>query len=188
MSDLLAALADSGGFCPDPRFVQPAALPPVAAPADPITEAQAGGYAAGFAEAEAAGVVRLGEALAARGKIELALALVDANVNEGLNQRLQQTVATLCGEVFAIAARDPDYLAKRIDAAAALLARAEDGRVLRLHPDDIALLAGALPEGLPVEPDPTLPPGSLRIEGTAGGIADGPEIWQRALAEALAQC
>lgn len=188
MSDLLAALANGGGFSVDPRFVPTLTSPHNLVPADPIAEAHAEGYAAGFIEAEAAGAIRLEEALAARGKIELAFARVDADVNEGLNRRLQQTVATLCGEVFAVAARDPDHLAKRIDAAAALLARAEDGRVLRLHPDDMALLADALPEGLPVEPDPALTPGSLRIEGTAGGIADGPEDWQRTLAGALAQC
>jgi flagellar assembly protein FliH len=59
--------------------------------------------------------------------------------------------------------------------------------VLRLHPDDIALLGKGLGD-YPVEPDAGLLPGSLRIEGANGGVCDGPEIWQRGLSEALSQC
>ena len=189
MSELpFAALADTRGFRPDQRFLERGVVPTRSAPADPLAEAHALGYAAGAAEADAAAAARIAAALAGREAIELALTGASAACEEALRQRLHATVAALCGEVFAVAARDPEALTKRIAAASALLARADDGRVLRLHPGDIALLGGALPEGLPVEPDPALTPGSLRIEGAHGGVADGPELWQRSLAEALAQC
>jgi len=69
-----------------------------------------------------------------------------------------------------------------------MLARADDAAVLRLHPDDLALIVARLPAGLPVEPDPALERGALRLEGSAGGVEDGPAQWRRALAEALGPC
>ena len=69
-----------------------------------------------------------------------------------------------------------------------MLARADDERVLRLHPDDLALIAGQLPEGLPVLADPVLERGGLRVETSNGGVEDGPEQWRRAIAEALSAC
>lgn len=182
------ALAKRGGFCADLRFSGTAACPLKPASADPVVEAHATGFAAGFAEAEAAGAALLEAALENRSAIDLALVRANAELEEALRQRLHATVEGLCREVFSLAARDPDWLTSRIAAAAALLARADDQRVLRLHPDDIAVLGPALPDGLPVEPDPMLTPGSLRIEGTAGGVSDGPEVWQRSLVEALGQC
>jgi flagellar assembly protein FliH len=189
MSELpFAALAAHGGFSPDPRFADSAIASPKAVTIDPVAEAHSAGYAAGFTKAEAATAAQMEAALVKRAAIDLALIRANAELEEALRQRLQATVEVLCGEVFAVAARDPDWLASRIAAAATLLARADDQRVLRLHPDDIALLGPALPDGLPVEPDPMLTPGSLRIEGTAGGVSDGPEVWQRSLIEALGQC
>lgn len=190
MSELpFAALAARGGFCPDPRFAASAPVAVVEAePDDPVATARSEGFAAGFAEASAVAEQHLGEVLAAREAIGLALVRCNAALEEQLRQRLQATVEALCGEVFAIAARDAQGLSNRIARAATLLARADDGRVLRLHPDDIAVLGSALPAELPVEPDLTLARGALRIEGGLGGVEDGPEIWRRALAEALAQC
>ncbi len=85
-------------------------------------------------------------------------------------------------------ALDPAALAARVERAAAMLARADDERLLRLHPDDLALVAARLPEGLEALPDPALERGALRIESTAGGVEDGPSHWRRAIAEALAGC
>ena len=72
--------------------------------------------------------------------------------------------------------------------AAAMLARADDDRVLRLHPEDIRLIGKRLPEGLEVVPDPALERGALRVETASGGVEDGPSHWRRAIAEALSQC
>jgi flagellar assembly protein FliH len=188
MSELpWAALAERGGFSADPRFASDAAASLKPVPVDPLAEAHAAGFAAGFAEAEAAAAAQLETAMVGRAAIDLALVKANAELEEALRQRLRATVEALCGEVFALAARDPDWLSRRIAAAAALLARADDDRLLRLHPSDIALLGDAVSD-LPVEPDPALAPGSLRIEGPNGGVSEGPEVWQRSLAEALSQC
>ena len=69
-----------------------------------------------------------------------------------------------------------------------VLARADDDKLLRLHPDDLKLVARNLPKGLEVLEDSTLERGALRIESQAGGVEDGPVHWRRAIAEALAQC
>ena len=150
--------------------------------------AYAEGLAAGFAEARAeAEAARLAET-AARQRIHLALAKLDAEQEETLRQRLTATVEALCEAALSPLVLDREALAARVVRAATMLARADDVAVLRLHPDDIALIGQQLPEDLTVEPDPALERGALRLEGGAGGIEDGPAQWRRALAEALRQC
>jgi len=80
---------------------------------------------------------------------------------------------------------DQAALARRVEVAAGMLARAADERVIRLHPEDLALVGARLPEDWHFEPDPGLERGALRVEGAAGGVEDSPAIWLRALSEAL---
>ena len=194
MSSLpLAALAQGSGFARDARFAEraaaPAPPPPVEPdPGDPLAQAWADGFAAGEAEAHAAADARRAAEDAARGRLELSFARLDADLTERLRDRLHATVQALCEATLAPLALDPALLAHRAERAAAMLARAEDDRVLRLHPDDLALIAGQLPAGTPASPDPQLERGTLRIETSQGGVEDGPEHWRRAIAEALARC
>ena len=185
----LAALAQRSGFAPDPRFAgrhMPAAAAPV--PDDPLARARAEGYAAGCAETQQAADHAATESAAARSRIELALARLDTEQTEQLRQRLFAAIEALCEASLAPLRLDPDALAARVNRAAAMLARADDDRVLRLHPADLALVADRLPEGLEVRPDPALERGALRLETANGGVEDGPAHWRRATAEALAQC
>ena len=76
----------------------------------------------------------------------------------------------------------------RIERAVALLRRRQDESRVRLHPEDLALVAGRLPEGLMLEADPTLERGALRVETADGGVEDGPSQWRAILAEALGTC
>ncbi len=182
----------SSGFASDPRFAaQPAARPapqPEAEAPDPLALAWAEGYDHGRAEAEAEAQARAAEDDAARARIELSLARLDAELAEQLRQKLYATVEALCEAAIAPLALDPAALAVRVERAAAMLARADDERLLRLHPDDLPLIAARLPEGLDVLPDPALERGALRIESISGGVEDGPAHWRRAIAEALEQC
>lgn len=188
MSSLpFAELAAGSGFVCDPRF-SAASLPRPAEPDDPIAQAWQDGYAAGFAEAEAAAHARMHADDAARARIELALARLDADHAEQLRQKLFVTVEALCETALAPLALDRDALIARIGRAAAMLARADDERVLRLHPDDLALVGPRLPPGLEAHGDPALERGALRVESSNGGVEDGPAHWRRAIAEALAQC
>lgn len=188
MSSLpFAALAEGGGFIADARFVV-AAAPPPSDPVDPLDQAWQEGFAAGRAEAEAEAQAREEAEGAARDKLARSFARLDTDQAERLRGRLVETVAALCEASLAPLALDPDLLTRRAAAAAAMLARADDDRVLRLHPEDLALIAAQLPADLPVEADPALERGALRIDGAQGGVEDGPENWRRAIAEALARC
>ena len=184
-----AAIAVSGGFAADRRFTPMAkAVPPPAAVEDPLSAAWAEGFSAGATTAEAEAQVRTDTQAAALGRIELAFARLDGAQEEALRQRLHETVSALCEAAIAPLALDPEALARRVAHAAAMLARADDDRLLRLHPDDLALIDARLPKGLAVKPDPALPRGALRMETQSGGIEDGPGQWHRAIAEALARC
>lgn len=183
-----AAIAASEGFAPDRRFAKRATPPPPIAVADPVATAWAEGYAEGSATAEAQALALAESHAAALGRIDLAFARLDTEQEEALRQRLQETVTALCEAAIAPLALDPEALARRVARAAAMLARADDQRLLRLHPLDLALVAARLPEGLAVEPDPALERGGLRMETQSGGIEDGPGRWHRAITEALAQC
>ena len=107
---------------------------------------------------------------------------------EALRQKLVVTVTALCEAALAPLALDRDALLRRVEAATAMLARADDDKVLRLHPEDLVLIAKHLPQGLEALADPALERGALRIETPAGGVEDGPAHWHRAITEALAQC
>lgn len=181
-----------GGFREDRRFVRgiaPPAPPPSALPAEDLeTRAFAAGYAQGASDAEAA----LADAIAAKdaacARIELAFGRLDAELKVQLEARLRDTVLALCAPLLGEFAVDPEALAHRVRIAAGMLARAADERVIRLHPEDLALLAARLPEDWHFEPDPALERGALRVEGAAGGVEDGPATWARALSDALASC
>lgn len=198
------SLADLGhlasSFAEDRRFFRALSVPdaPAAPPmepdpipdesADPVADAWADGYARGMGEAQEAAAQIIAEREAAQTRIELALSKLDLAMQSDLKDRLRETVIALCEAAIAPAALDPDGLTRRVEMAAAMLARAEDARVIRLHPEDLALIAARLPEDWHFEPDASLERGSVRVEGAAGGVEDGPEQWRRAIAEALRQC
>ncbi len=182
-----AALAERGGFVSDPRFAA-AAKPQEPAPGDPLASAWEDGYTAGLVAAGTAAAAHADIEGAACERIELALARLDGELTEALRQKLFATVEALCEAAIAPLALDKEALAARIARAAGMLARADDDKRLRLHPDDLALVAGRLPAGLAVEPDPALERGALRFETTAGGVEDGPAHWRRTIAEAIGLC
>ncbi|KPF90050.1 hypothetical protein IP81_15885 [Novosphingobium sp. AAP83] len=209
MSEPLRAvsLADLGiasaGFAHDRRFfkdlVSIPAPPPIleepeaeledeVEPHDPIAEAWAQGYARGLGEAQEAAAQLLADEEMARARIELSITKLDAAMQADLRDRLRETVEALCEAAIAPAALDPDGLARRVEVAAAMLARAQDERVIRLHPEDLALVAARLPEDWHFIPDATLTRGAVRVEGASGGVEDGPDQWRQAIAEALRQC
>jgi flagellar assembly protein FliH len=189
MSSLpFAALAEGSGFVSDPRFAAVAAKPPEQELSDPLTQAWEDGYASGLAKAQAAARTHADCESVARERIELALARLDGELAEALRQKLFTTVEALCEAAIAPLALDREALATRVARAAEMLARADDDKRLRLHPEDIALVAGRLPEGLEVEPDPALERGALRLETSSGGVEDGPTHWRRAIVEAIAEC
>jgi flagellar assembly protein FliH len=198
MSEFVPLFA-GGGFARDSRFIRagdateaPHAPPPqaeaAAAPPEPMALAWAEGHAAGLAEARAEAEALAGEAEAARQAFALSFARLDAELAEALRQKLHATVIALCEESLRPLALDEAALARRVERAVALFARADDERVIRLHPEDLALVAPRLPAEWTFLPDPALERGALRVETQSGGAEDGPEQWRRDIAEALRLC
>jgi flagellar assembly protein FliH len=193
----LAALTggppDTGGFRSDMRFALPvrAARPPEPEPVqieDPVALAWAEGYARGLDDAQAAATEMAAAQAEARAALDLSLTRLDADLAETLRQRLQDTVMALCEQTLVPYALDPAALAARVERAVAMFARAEDERVIRLHPDDLPLVAERLAADWTISPDPSLERGALRVESQSGGVEDGPAQWRRALTEAFHAC
>jgi flagellar assembly protein FliH len=185
-----AALALSTGFQSDARYAAaPDAAPqPEVQADDPIATAWAEGYLAGSEQAEAEAAQQAILEAGAHEALSLSFAKLDRELEEALRQRLHDTVAALCEAALAPLALDEAALFGRIERAIALFTRADDERVIRLHPDDLALISQRLAEDWQVVPDPMLERGALRVEAANGGVEDGPAQWRQAIAEALALC
>lgn len=194
----LAALTgpggETGGFRHDARFALPVRTgaiggdPEPVTIEDPVALAWAEGYARGLEDARSEATEALAAEAGARAALDLSLARLDAEMMESLRQRLQDTVMALCEQTLVPYALDPQALAARVERAVAMFARAEDERVIRLHPADLALVTGRLAAEWTIVPDPALERGALRVESQSGGVEDGPAQWRRALAEAFHAC
>lgn len=191
-----AGLAALGGmrptqFVPDVRFQgsgdatgDPAGGPgPCARP-----DAWQTGYADGLAEARADVAAEGQASVAASQALDQALARVDDEQATILAERLRETVLALCCSVIDRAAIDSSSLGARIEAAIAILRRTDEERLLRVHPDDLELIAGSLPQDLAIEPDPSLERGAIRIETATGGVESGPRQWRDAITAAVRGC
>lgn len=194
MSSLpLMQLGRSGGFARDSRF---AALTAGTSQKhgetphepDPVAEAYERGYREGAERAAEEARRAEQQRDQARAAIELAFGRLDEADAVQLTERLRQTVLALCESAVLPLAIDPDGLAKRVERAVSMLQRAQDERIVRLNPEDLALVSQRLSPTLQVEPDPSVERGGLRIETADGGIEDGPSHWRRYLAEAFREC
>lgn len=220
MSDLGAMLAAGKGFTPDARFAalphiedelpaplsvmrarftQNASVMVQAAPSvepdmggrpDPVETARAQGYEQGWADAQAAAQQAAAQADATRERMETVLHRLDGELAEQFRQRLMETVIALCESCLAPLALDKDALMRWIERAAAMFTRADDDRLIRLHPEDLAAIQSRLPADWAVQPDPMMARGAIRVESRSGamesgGAEDGPDQWRRAIAEAL---
>ncbi|WP_275227232.1 FliH/SctL family protein [Novosphingobium album (ex Liu et al. 2023)] len=193
-----AALSEPGGFRADARFglslparrePEPTPIPNFeTAEPDLVSEAFAQGYAAGAEQARAEAEAVAAADAAAAGKLALSFSRLDKAMEDELRLRLRDTVAALCESAIMPLALDEDMLVRRIETAVSMLSRADDERVIRLHPDDFKLVSPRLCAEWDVQADATMPRGELRVDCTNGGVEDGPATWRRAIAEALHQC
>jgi flagellar assembly protein FliH len=193
MSSLpLDLLRGGGAFARDPRFCalkrDEGSYDPLEPKVDVEAEAFRRGFAEGSAQARRDAEEAERERDSRRTAIELAFARWDEASAAQLSERLRQTVLALCEATVLPLAIEPEGLATRIEKATAMLQRSLDERRVLLNPEDLAFVAGRLPEGLTIEPDASVERGGLRIETSDGGIEDGPAHWRRILAEAFEEC
>jgi flagellar assembly protein FliH len=190
----LDSLGRPKGFRSDARYARAAETsqaftPEPDAPADdPIALAFTEGFTAGCAAAQAQADETARIEAEAREALSLSFARLDDELQEELRLRLRDTVAALCEAALAPLALDEGALTRRIERAVSMMQRADDERIVRLHPDDVGLLSPQMTMEWQIVPDSSLERGSLRIESASGGIEDGPAVWRRAIAEALKQC
>ncbi|MGI4731956.1 MAG: FliH/SctL family protein [Janthinobacterium lividum] len=166
----------------DPTLVDPVTPPPAA---DPLGDAHAAGYAEGLSVARSA-LTEAGErdrALLA-GLVER-LEAGGAIDRDALAAQLRQTVLLLVSKVVGETGVSPDLLAGRVTAAVDHLADRAEPALLRVHPDDVALLDSRLPDSVFAAGDPAVARGSFVLETASTIVEDGPGLWLDQLAQAV---
>ena len=191
---LLSRLSEATGFLPDRRFsVSPAVSEHVQEEVedtepDPAEAAFEHGFSEGKAAAEAHWLDVLKQREEEFSRLVGTLDFLARSEVEVMADRFHQAVLQLCEEAVLPLALDTEGLAKRSRAAANMLRREADDKILKLHPDDAPLVAPILAPDLKVEADPSVERGGLRIDTEDGGIEDGPSLWRQRLIEAIGEC
>ncbi len=185
-----AALGKRGSFARNGRYTTPTVedLPAPVEAEDAAEKAYRAGYEDGQVSARADFEAQLKAERAERSAIELAFARFDADSARALRDRMLTTVQALCEEAVLPLALDAEGLARRVEAAAAMLQRKQDQRIIHIHPDDLELVRDNLSQDLELVPDGSVERGGLRVETDDGGVEDGPQQWRRALAEIFDTC
>ena len=183
-----AALGRPGSFARDGRYAKPQVPDEPVETEDVAEKAYRAGYEDGQLSARADFDAQLTAERAARSTIELAFARFDAESERQLRDRMLATVHALCEEAVLPLALDSEGLARRVEAAAAMLQRKHDQRIVHLHPEDLELVKASVPASLELVADGSVERGGLRVETDDGGVEDGPQQWRRALAEIFDSC
>ncbi|HAG38013.1 MAG TPA: hypothetical protein DCL34_14555 [Erythrobacter sp.] len=183
-----AALGRPGSFARDGRYAKPQVSEEPVETEDVAEKAYRAGYEDGQLSARADFDAQLTAERAARSAIELAFARFDAESERQLRDRLLATVHALCEEAVLPLALDSEGLARRVEAAAAMLQRKHDQRIVHIHPEDLELVKASVPASLELVADGSVERGGLRVETDDGGVEDGPQQWRRALAEIFDSC
>jgi flagellar assembly protein FliH len=185
--DWIGALSASRGFVPDPGLhslgQSTGPDPEDTATVEALAQAYAQGEAAGRAAATAEWEAKL-EIGADLGRV---LTRFDAAARRAIQLRLAETVATLCEQVIKPHLIDRTSIESRCDEALRWIDGGPERLQLHLHPDDINMLGEDRLAVWNLAPDPSLPRGSLLLEGPEGLVSDGPDEWRRAIAGALSQ-
>lgn len=152
---------------------------------DPIAAAHAAGVAEGRAQAIAEIEDVHAREAALLDQVSTALSKGAHFDRERMAGHLRQTVLHLVTRLVGEAGVAPDVLAQRITAAVDLLADNAESALLRLHPDDVALVEGKLPANVFPVGDPHIARGGFTIESASTIVEDGPDLWLEQLAQAI---
>ena len=100
-------------------------------------------------------------------------------------EQLRRTVLMLVTRIIGDVGVEAERLAARVEVAADMLADAAESAMLRVHPDDVALLEGRLPATIFPVGDPNISRGSFVLESASTVVEDGPNLWIEQLAAAI---
>lgn len=152
---------------------------------DPVAAARAAGYAEGLAAGRAEADASAAQQAALLAQVSDALARGAHFDRARMAGHLRQTVLHLVTRMIGEAGIAPDVLAARIEAATDLLADSAESAILRLHPDDVALVQDHLPKTVFPVADAQLKRGAFVIESASTIVEDGPDLWLDQLAQAI---
>ncbi len=152
---------------------------------DPIAAAQAAGYLEGLDAGRAEAAADLARDRSLTDKLAEALTGASRIDRERLAGHLRATVLHLVTRLVGETGVAPALLEARIASAIDLLADSAEAAVLRLHPDDMALVEGALPKSVFAAGDAAIQRGSFVLESATTIVEDGPELWIEQLTDAI---
>lgn len=121
----------------------------------------------------------------ARSKLASRIEALDQAMSKALQARIADLVSGMCEAVLGQQAVDPASLQARCEEAVKALNMPLDRITLHLHPQDSAMLDPGFLAAWQVEDDRDCGRGTIRLEGDGKIIRDGPQDWQRAIAEAI---
>lgn len=160
-------------------------LSPSEAFIEPIAAARTAGYHEGLAAARE-------EIEQDRVRNELLMARLAEALHQGVQfdreriaRQFRATIMMLVTRLVGEAGIDGELLGKRVEAAVDMLADSAESAVLRLNPDDMALVGGHLPQTLFPTADPAVERGGFVLESASTIVEDSPEQWLTQLAQAI---
>jgi flagellar assembly protein FliH len=133
------------------------------------------GYAEGLNEGRRLAMIELEEERAALTRLASELEALKPQNSDGLAALLATTVKRLVTQIVGEVEINPDTLAERVQAVAAMIAEETAPKRLRLHPTDAARLTGAN-IAVEVAGDPMLAPGTIILDTGSGWVEDGPHV------------
>ena len=133
------------------------------------------GYADGLNEGRRLAMIEMEEERAALHRLAASLEHLSPQGSDGLAAMLASSVQRLVTQIVGEVEMNADTLAERTQAVAAMIAEETAPSRLRLHPTDVARLAGA---NISVEMvgDPMLAPGTIVLDTGTGWVEDGPHV------------
>lgn len=152
---------------------------------DPVAAARAAGFSEGVAHAASLAREEQERNIALMQSVTQALAKAGRIDREALARQLREAVMSLVTRVVGEVGVSADLLARRIDAATDMLADSAESAILRVHPDDVALLKDKLPDTIFPVGDAAVERGGFVLESASTIVEDGPELWIEQLAQAI---
>ncbi len=152
---------------------------------DPIETARGAGFAEGVDHGRALEREAHERDLALLQSLAHALKTSDRIDRDQFARQLRETVMSLVTKLVGDAGISGDLLAARITTAADLLADSAESAMLRVHPDDVALLTDKLPGTIVAVGDASVERGSFVLESASTIVEDGPALWLEQLAQAI---
>jgi flagellar assembly protein FliH len=133
------------------------------------------GYADGLNEGHRLAMIELEDERTALARLAESLESLNPEGTDGLAAMLASSVKRLVTQIMGEVEINPETLAERAQAVAAMIAEETAPTRLRLHPTDIVRLADA---NISVEMvgDPLLAPGTIVLDTGSGWVEDGPHV------------